>query len=282
MARVDFHQHVWPDELVEALRARRRRPRLQGTLLELDDGSYETDVAAHSPEQRIAELERDGLDALVASLQPTLADRLPRDLVDAYHHGILEAVAASDGALHALASGEVRDGFVGVCVSAAEFRDLAGLAPLLDAVAAAGQFVFVHPGPAAPLDGAPAWWAPGIDYVAQMQTAYGAWLAGGAERWPNVPVVFTILAGGAPFQLERLATRGLDVRTALTADIFLETSSYGRRALELTMATYGVTRIVYGSDAPVCDPRPMLRELKTFGKAVTAAVCEENPGRLLG
>jgi predicted TIM-barrel fold metal-dependent hydrolase len=93
--------------------------------------------------------------------------------------------------------------------------------------------------------------------------------------------VFAILAGGAPFQLERLAGRGLDVRSMISANVYLETSSYGRRALELTMATYGVSRIVYGSDAPVSDPRTMLREVKTFGKAVTAAVCEENPARLL-
>lgn len=277
-----MHQHIWPDELVAALRARRRAPRLVDSTLVLEEGSFEIDVDAHTPARRLADLDRDGFDVVVVSLQPTLAERLPAGLVEAYHEGILEAAASSGGRIRPLAAGAVRDGFVGTCVGAHAFRDLASLVPLLDRLEASETFLFVHPSPGDPPIDAPSWWSPGIDYTAQMQIAYGAWLAGGAARWPRLQVVFAILAGGAPFQLERLAARGLDVREALTAKVFLETSSYGRRALELSMATYGVGRMVYGSDAPVMDPRPMLRELKTFGKAVTAAVCDENPGRLLG
>jgi hypothetical protein len=278
---VDIHQHLWPDELVAALRKRRRPPRLVGSLLELTENSTEVDVAAHTGEQRLAELDRDKIDVVVTSLQPTLAERLPAELVDAYHEGILELSASANGRIRPLAAGAALDGFAGACVGAHEFRDLEKLAPLLDALQERGTLLFVHPGPGDPPADAPTWWSPGIDYTAQMQLAYGAWLAGGAERWPRLPVVFAILAGGAPFQLERLAARGLDVRTALEARAYFDTSSYGRRALELSMATYGVGRMVYGSDAPVMDPRPMLRELKTFGKAVTAAVCDENPSRLL-
>ena len=38
---------------------------------------------------------------------------------------------------------------------------------------------------------------------------------GAQERWPDVTVVFAILAGGAPIQLERLSSRGVDVRSSL-------------------------------------------------------------------
>ena len=58
---------------------------------------------------------------------------------------------------------------------------------------------------------APDWWPAVVDYTSQMQRAYLAWLAHGQERWPDVDVVFAILAGGGPIQLERLASRGVDV-----------------------------------------------------------------------
>ena len=79
---------------------------------------------------------------------------------------------------------------------------------------------------------------------AQMQRAYLAWLANGQDRWPDVDIVFAILAGGAPIQLERLASRGVDVRSVLHPNVFFETASYGRRALELCVETFGVEQVV--------------------------------------
>jgi predicted TIM-barrel fold metal-dependent hydrolase len=114
-----------------------------------------------------------------------------------------------------------------------------------------------------------------------MQAAYALWLAEGAARWPALRVVFAILAGGAPFQLERLASRGVDTRGALHPNVFLDTASYGERALELTLATYGVGHVVYGSDTPVIDSEPTLRSIRAFGQAVTDVVCRDNPERLL-
>ena len=64
--------------------------------------------------------------------------------------------------------------------------------------------------------------------------------------------------------------------------IFLDTASYGRRALELAMGTYGVGQLVFGSDTPVLDAAPGLRGLGQFGNAVTDAVRRENPSQLLG
>ena len=106
-------------------------------------------------------------------------------------------------------------------------------------------------------------------------------VAGGVDRWPALRVLFAILAGGAPFQLERLQSRGGDIRTALRSTIFLDTASYGRRALELCFATFGARQIVYGSDAPVLDARVTLEPVRSFGHAATDALCCENPNRLL-
>jgi hypothetical protein len=114
-----------------------------------------------------------------------------------------------------------------------------------------------------------------------MQAAYLAWLAGGRERWPTLRVVFAILAGGAPFQLERLAQRGMDVRSALDPGVYFDTATYGRRAIELCVETFGVGQLAYGSDTPVVDSRFTLQAVRGFGDAVAQMVQVETPRALL-
>jgi len=275
----DLHQHLWPPLLIGALEARAELPRLRGRVLELPNGCWTIDLATHDLDARLAALDRDEIDVAVISCAPTL--QLGEELVEAYHEGILEVVAASNGRLRALACNSVRDGFVGACVSARQLDDVDALAPLLAELERRDRFLFVHPGPALTPAGAPDWWAPVVGYTTQMQSAYAAWLAAGADAWPGVRVLFAILAGGAPIQLERLASRGVDTRAVLHENVFLETASYGERSLELAFATYGVGQIVYGSDWPVIDVEPTLRSVRGFGQAVTDAVCRDTPARLL-
>jgi len=287
MTVVDFHQHLWPEPLVELLSRRRRAPRLQGSMLELaGEGESEIDLSAHDLDARLALLDRCGLDRAVVSLQPTLGiATLPEDeaaeLVAAYARGILELAAAADGRLLPLAAGSDVAGFAGACIGAPELADLDRLAPRLDELVRQDAVLFVHPGPAARAPaGAPAWWAAVVDYTAQMQAGYAAWLAGGAERWPTLDIVFAMLAGGAPFQLERLRSRGVSGRDVLDDNVYFETSSYGTRALELCLATFGVSQLVFGTDVPVLDPEPALDAVRGFGDAVADALCNQNPVRL--
>ncbi|MGI9113184.1 MAG: amidohydrolase family protein [Gaiellaceae bacterium] len=280
MLAYDVHQHLWPEALIAGLRARRERPRLRAGILELASGDWEIDLTAHELEARLALLDRDELDVAVISCPPTL--ELDEELSEAYHDGILELVAAAGGRLRALACGAAREGFAGACVAAPALDDLAELTPLLSELERRGTVLFVHPGPAESPYGAPDWWPAVVGYTAQMQAAYAAWLAQGTAAWPNLKVVFAILAGGAPFQLERLASRGVDSRAVLEANVYLDTASYGDRALELSLAIYGVGRLVYGSDIPVIDAGPTLRSVRGFGQAVADAVCRDNPGRLFG
>ena len=279
MLSYDVHQHLWPEALIDGLRARQERPRLRGSMLELPGGDWETDLGAHRLDARLAALDRDEIDVAVVSCQPTLG--LDEDLQEAYHEGIAEVVAAAEGRLVALACGSARDGFAGACVPAWSLARLAGLEPLLAELERRGALLFVHPGPAPIPAGAPGWWPTVVDYTAQMHAAYAAWIALYADRWPGLRVVFAILAGGAPFQLERLASRGVDTRDVLRPNVYLDTASYGERALELSLATYGVSQLVYGSDAPVIDSEPTLRSVRSFGQAVEDVVCRENPARLL-
>jgi hypothetical protein len=247
---------------------------------------WDLNVESHELDRRLALLDRLELERAVVSLQPTLGiDRLPADeadeLFDAWEEGILELARAADGRILPLAAREPADGFAGLCISGRELLALDALAPRLDALTESGRVLFVHPGPAATPSGAPSWWTAVVDYTAEMQAAYVKWLATGAARWPELDVVFAILAGGAPIQLERMAARGFDERGAMLAHIWFDTATYGRRALDLAMSTFGVEPMLFGTDVPVADPLPALDVVRSFGEAVTDAVLSTNPDRLL-
>jgi 6-methylsalicylate decarboxylase len=275
----DIHQHFLPPQLVAELRARRTPPRLDGDLLELAEGLFPFDERDNDLDERLALLDRDGIDVALISLAPTMETESEPDLQDAYHEGILEVVAAAGGRLQALAAGACLEGFAGACVSA--HAVLRGLDTLPGELAQAGQVMFVHPGPPhPPPTGAPAWWTAVVDYTEQMQAAYFAWLDAGVERYPELDVAFAILAGGAPIQLERLRSRGGDPAAAQHPRIHLDTASYGARALALCVETVGAAQMVYGSDRPVVDAAPTLEALTALGDGVLDTVRSENPGRL--
>ncbi len=171
---VDLHQHLWPPPFVYALKERREPPRItrDERTLELVDGTWDANLAAHDPEERLAALDRDGVDIALLSLPPTLGVYALPELVGAYHDGIAELVRDSGGRLQALSAGAVVDGFAGVCVSATDLVDDFGrVAPVLAEAEAADLFVFVHPGPSEPRARAPAWWGAVVDYTAQQQAA---------------------------------------------------------------------------------------------------------------
>ena len=271
MTSFDVHQHLWPEQLVAALRRRGRPPRIDGDELILGEGTFDAGLDAHALGARMRLLDEVGIDTAVVSLQPTLAcDGIP-ELVDAYHEGILELVAAAGGRLQAFAVAECREGFSGACVPAPAV--VAGIGKLADELLDAGQMLFVHPGPVpAPPAGAPAWWSALVDYPAQMQAAYAAWLTHGSSE---LSVVFAFLAGGAPFQLERLRARGGEVPRMA---VFFDTASYGPLALRLTGEACGSDCLVFGSDAPVMDAGAAVEAVEAAG--VAEAALRVNAGRL--
>ena len=221
------------------------------------------------------------------SLQTSLGlEALPaeeRDALEAaWVDGRAELVPTSGGRLLAFSPSIVREGFAGVSIGSSVLADPGAASSVLDAAEARGTVVFVHPdaGRAAGA-GRPPWWDWVTGYPARMQEAYLAWLAFGRERWPSLQVLFAMLAGGGPFQLERLARRGVDVRSALDPNTFFEVSTHGRRAIELCVQTFGVAQLAYGSDTPVVDARPTLDAVRGFGDAVTHVLQSDTPTRLL-
>jgi 6-methylsalicylate decarboxylase len=281
----DLHQHLWPESFVGALQARSTPPLLDGSVLETQEGRFEVDLVGNEPAARLAALDRDGIDVAVLSLQPSLGlGELPaaerEELELAWVDGMRDVV--SSPRFLAFSPSSVREGFVGISLGSSVFGDFEAAAPLLDAAAAAGCTVFVHPdaGPSV-VSSRPDWWEWVVGYPARMQEAYVAWLAFGHERWPTVRVLFAMLGGGGPFQLERLARRGVAVRSALDPNTFFDVSTHGRRAIELCIETFGVAQLAYGSDTPVVDSRPTLDAVRGFGDAVTHVLQTDTPARLL-
>ena len=79
-----------------------------------------------------------------------------------------------------------------------------------------------------------------------------------------------MLGGGGPFQLERLARRGVDVRSALDPNTFFDVvdpRSHGRSSSASRRSAS--EQLAYGSDTPVVDPKPTLDAVRGFGDAVT-------------
>lgn len=297
---VDVHQHLWPEPLVAALRARVRSPRIDpgGTLSLAGEPDGRLDLAAHDAAARAAGAEAAGVDRILLALSHPLGiDTLPpaeaRPLLDAWHDGAF-ALGAPFGVWGALAvagppeADEVdallERGAVGISLPAGALASPAGLArlaPALDRLATRGRPLFVHPGAApASAEARPAWWPALTSYVADMQAAWLAFLEWGRPSHPGLRVLFAMLAGGAPLQLERLAARGGPAGAAHDAGLFYDTSSYGIRALDAMVRTVGVDQLVHGTDAPVLDPPTGAARL--LGDAAHAAISGANADRLLG
>jgi hypothetical protein len=220
MTTYDLHQHLWPDAFVAALRARTRPPRLEQSDLITDEGTFPVDLHDHDPERRLEEIGRHGIDVAVLSLQPSLGlDLLPdeerAELEEAWADSVLTLVAGERRALPRVLPDRRAGGLRRRLAGIVDVRGLRALRARARPRRAAGSPVFVHPDIGGPADPArPAWWEWVNGYPARMQSAYLAWLAIGRERWPTLRVLFAMLGGGGPFQLERLARRGVDVRSA--------------------------------------------------------------------
>ena len=287
MATYDVHQHLWPESFIAALRARKSPPFLTGSELVTSEGRFELDLDSHAVATRLRALDDDGVDVAVLSLQPSLGlDLIEPDechgLEEAWVEGMRALVEASDGRFVALSPSRPRDGFVGVSVGSSVVVELDRHSAVFDAAERRDVVLFVHPDAGGRPDPArPAWWEWVVGYPARMQAAYLSWLAFGRERWPTLRVLFAMLAGGGPFQLERLARRGVDVRSALDPNVYFDVSSHGRRAIELCVETFGVNQLAYGSDTPVIDPKPTLDAVRGFGDAVAHVLQTDTPSSLI-
>jgi 6-methylsalicylate decarboxylase len=287
---IDLHQHLWPAPFLAALRARSRPPRLDGWTLELPgDSPYAVGPAAHDVERRAATASEDliGVAQSAALGLDRLAPAESAELAAAWLDGALALPAP----YRAWAMAGVREpdpvplqaaldaGAIGLELAAdvlAAPAALDRLAPLLDVLDAAQRPLLVHPGPAT-APGRPAWWVPVVPYVAQLHAAWWAWADGGRERYPRLPVCFVALAGLGPLHGERQRARGGTTDGRVDPLTFVETSSYGTRAVDAIVRVLGIDVVCRGSDLPYAAPASL-----DLGEAALHAIDTANPGRLLG
>jgi hypothetical protein len=304
--RIDIHQHVWTEPLIEAL-ARRDTPPFarpangRFALYAAGEAPATVEAGAGAVESRLAQLDRDGIDRAVVSLScPIGIESLPRveaePLLDAYEAGVtaLPPCFEAWGAIALEHAGpadvdRVLDaGFVGLSMPAGAFstpRHVEQLAPVLERLEARGATLFVHPGPGLRRAGdspgerdvsAPAWWPALTRYLFEMQSAWLALLAEGRPAHPDLAVVFAMLAGCAPLHRERLAGRGGPACKTADPLFFYDCSSYGTQALDAMVRCVGVEQIGFGSDRPVVEPTSC-----HLGDAARHAIEVTNPARAL-
>lgn len=304
---IDVHQHLLGEPLIEALARRTAAPRLiarrEGWTFRV---AAEPDsilaVEATDAELRRADLEADGIDRALVALSTALGiESLPpeeaTELIEAHHTGLEELPVEFRGWGAVPLAGPEPDptfvdaaldrGCVGITLPATALADPAGverLGPLLARLEEHGAPLFVHPGPVVDpaASGAscaarlPHWWPALTDYVAQIQAAWFAFLHAGRPSHPDLRVLFAMLAGGAPLQLERYAARRGVPAPGPDPLVFYDTSSYGPQMIGAMAAAVGAAQLVYGSDRPVVSPHPAWPD-PDLRQALLAA----NPARLL-
>ncbi len=285
LMKIDVHQHIWTDPLVQALASRNELPFVRSenglTVLYLaGERPYVIDLASEDPARRASLVERDGLDrALVCLSSPLGIEWLVREqalvLIDAYLEGALSldepfgvwgSIALDHADPHDV-DRALDQGCVGVSLPAGALGSIEGISslrPVLACLEAHDAALLVHPGPrlgngATRVVGEsslcdPLWWPALTGYVAGMQAAWLAFLAAGRPRHPRLRVVFSMLAGLAPLHAERLSSRGGPCRPLPDPLVFYETSSYGPAAVGAIGEIVGVEQLLYGSDRPVVEP----------------------------
>ncbi len=268
-AVIDIHQHLWPAEFIDRLRARTEPPYLDGwTLHTATETPYEVDPAAHDVDARVA-IERElGTDLAAVSLSSPLGiESLGDDeLLDAWHAG----AAALPQPFRAWASVRLPEpdldeaktlldqGFLGFQLPAHVLTTPAGWSTYGELLAIAEGWdrpVLVHPGIAAPAGDVPGWWAPVVDYSQQLQAAWWAWHAyGGRLAFPRLRICFAAAAGLAPVHHERLTARGGRLGT-IDTNLYVDTSSYGPQGIDAVARVLGIDQVVHGTDRPYAGPQ---------------------------
>jgi hypothetical protein len=303
MQSVDVHQHLLSEPLIAEL-ARRQKPpaliRRRGGWTFRVAGEPDSVLAFEATDVALrgAQLRRDDIDRALVALSTALGiETLPAEealpLLEAHQLGI-DALPADFGGWGAVqleapdpdeVDAAVSRGCVGISLPASALANpdaLERVGPLLAQLERHEAPLFVHPGPvgesgaAAATASLPTWWPALTDYVAQMQAAWFAFLHAGRRAHPRLRVLFAMLAGGAPLQLERFAARGGTAAAAPDPLVFYDTSSYGPRMLAAMIDAVGAAQLVYGSDRPVVDP-----QAPRLDAALARALRSTNTHRLL-
>ncbi len=294
---VDVHQHLWPPSVPR--RAATPLPTSHAAWVDaLRRGRGAVRRGPGGPRRRAPrgiELAA-GRDLVLLSMSTPLGvEGLPTtergELLDAWHEGVLSlptpfrawaSVADRDPDPDEITAA-VKDGFVGLQVGAQLMLDpqaLEALGARAPAVRGARR-----PGPRAPGAGDARPGRTGL--VARgppvRRAAAGSVVGVGSGRELTPPLAPHLLRGGCRAgPAAPRALRGPWRRAAArsTRRVFVDTSSYGRQAVDHLTRALGIDPLVLGSDRPYAEP--IDRTLETdLGDAARHAISVRNPRRLL-
>ena len=253
--------------------------------------------------RRLAFMERHGVSRQILSLPGLFGvDSLPAEqaapLVRLFNDALarltaehplqfsgLAALPLADpaAAMEELARAMAQPGFVGAILPADGFltrRDAEAWAPLLEAANARRAHVFIHPGP---VPGAAAAEPPEpgdnanlrhivLDVQARLSAVtVTLTLTDFLDSFPDITVQVANLGGSVPMMVERMdhvsarRTPDAPLPSGRLGRIFVDTSSFGPRAIALAAATFGAGRVLLGTDHPIFDTARTLNAIRASG-----------------
>jgi predicted TIM-barrel fold metal-dependent hydrolase len=289
---IDLHAHWIPSELARGLRRRRAAPRIEetagGEVFVTWQGRRPFQPLGDL-DGRWVFMQRRGVAMQLLSLAGLFGiDCLPVEealpLVSAFNDAAAAACRASPerfGALAALPFADIpaacRElerahalGLRGAILPADGFASLAAaerFKPLFGVANGLGSHFFVHPGPLVPqperqitdvrTDEA---WQRRIVLETQARLSeviVTLNLSDYLVPHESVSVQVANLGGTIPFLVERMdevsRSGGGDLPSARMRRCYVDTASFGPRAIELAAACFGADRLVFGTDCPIFD-----------------------------
>ena len=185
-------------------------------------------------------------------------------------------------AMEELAPAMAQPGFVGAILPADGFltrRDAEAWAPLLEAANAHRAHIFIHPGPVPGADAEPPDYGDNANLrhiVLDVQARLSAvtvtlTLTDFLDSFPDLTAQVANLGGSVPMTVERMdhvsaqRTPEAQLPSGRLGRIFVDTSSFGPRAIALAAATFGAGRVLLGTDHPIFDTARTLGAIHASG-----------------
>jgi aminocarboxymuconate-semialdehyde decarboxylase len=315
--RWDVHNHCAPPEGLEALGDERLPVSADGDEITADRVRFTLGPEFTDPEAKLAELERNGLEAAVLSLAPPLlCYEAPTEAAvpycEAVNRGLATHAAHSPGRLRWLAHLPLPDGEAAAealrsAVAAGAVGAQVGTAaastslddPALDALwSAAAELevpIMLHPAYNGDHPRLGEFYLQNV-IGNQLETTIAAErliCAGHLERHPGLRLLLVHAGGYLPWQIGRLRhargprpeladapTEPLDAFGQLTVD----TITHDPQVLAMLVERMGVDRVAMGTDLPfdMAPPAPVDELIAAVGEETARAVMEETPASLFG
>lgn len=252
-----------------------------------------------------------GIDSLPADEATRLTDLFNTGMAEIVrgHPDRFRAIAAlpladKTAAAASLRRARSRLGMVGAILPADGFRSLAAAEdwrPILAEAVESGAHLFIHPGPLPEAMAGRSVDAPALhsDTVEHRRVTVDAQngltdamvtvsLTDLLDHYPGVSVQVANLGGTLPFVLERMdhidqiRHPDLPPASARLRRVYVDTASFGPRAVRATVEALGADRVLFGTDHPIFETRFCLDGLAPLPPRLAEAVGGGNAARLLG